>query len=146
MKTVSNRKNKTNIARAKNEIIESRTQVATMSYQHSGPIPDPMTLERYEQILPGAAERILAMAEKQSDHRQSLESIVIKSGSRDSLLGVISAFVIGMTITICGTIVILNGHLWPGTIIGSVGTAGLVGVFIYGTRSARKEREEKNKQ
>lgn len=36
---------------------------------HSGPIPDPDTLERYNQIIPNAANRILEMAEKEQAHR-----------------------------------------------------------------------------
>ena len=41
----------------------SRTlQVHTSKY--SGPIPPPETLEGYERLLPGAAERILTMAEQ----------------------------------------------------------------------------------
>lgn len=38
-----------------------------------GPIPPPAVLQGYEQILPGAAERILRMAEQQAAHRHSLE-------------------------------------------------------------------------
>lgn len=36
---------------------------------HSGPIPDPETLAAYDAILPGAAERILGMAERQQISR-----------------------------------------------------------------------------
>ncbi len=35
----------------------------------SGPIPDPGTLAEYDALLPGAAERILKMAEKQQSSR-----------------------------------------------------------------------------
>jgi uncharacterized membrane protein len=40
---------------------------------HQGPIPDPHTLARYEQIQAGFAERIISGAEHQATHRQSLE-------------------------------------------------------------------------
>ena len=39
----------------------------------SGPIPPPSMMEQYEGTLPGSADRILKMAENQSEHRQSLE-------------------------------------------------------------------------
>jgi len=70
---------------------------------HSGPIPSPHTLEHYDNIEPGAANRIITMAENQAAHRQFIEKKAISSNVRDSLLGVIFAFIIGMTITICGT-------------------------------------------
>ena len=34
---------------------------------HSGPPPDASTLQAYNEICPGAADRIIAMAEKQQD-------------------------------------------------------------------------------
>ena len=40
----------------------------------SGPIPSPQILQQYNNIVPGAAERIIRMAEKQSDHRMALEN------------------------------------------------------------------------
>lgn len=121
----------------------STKQVAvSREYRHSGPIPDPYTLQLYEDTVPGAAERIIAMAERQSAHRQELEKKVINSGSRDSLLGIISATIIALATLASGTYVISIGKTWSGTIIGSAGLIGLVGVFIYGTRSSRKEREQ----
>jgi uncharacterized membrane protein len=40
-----------------------------ITYQHeSGPIPSVDVLRGYEEILPGAADRIISMAEKQQDH------------------------------------------------------------------------------
>ena len=41
----------------------------TMSYQ--GPLPPPEDLEQYNQTLPGAAERILSMAEKEQQIREN---------------------------------------------------------------------------
>jgi uncharacterized membrane protein len=97
----------------------------------------------YDEILPGAANRILVMAEEQAAHRKEMERIVIKSRARDSLLGIISGFLIALTTIISGVYVIVHGYQWSGTILGSVGLVGLVSVFIYGTNSNRKEREAK---
>lgn len=40
---------------------------------HAGPLPAPETLGGYEEILPGAAERILRMAEREQESRVTLE-------------------------------------------------------------------------
>jgi len=40
-----------------------------------GSLPLPSHLREYNEIVPGAAERILAMAEKQSVHRRDLEAM-----------------------------------------------------------------------
>ena len=46
----------------------------TRAYQFVGPLPDPEHLKRYDEILPGAAERIFGSWERQSKHRQRLEA------------------------------------------------------------------------
>lgn len=124
----------------------ARREVSVSAYRHSGPIPDPMTLEGYDRVVPGAADRIIKMAEDQSAHRQSIEAIAIKSRARDSLLGIISGLIIAVFTLAAGTYVINTGNVWSGTILGSAGLVGLVSVFIYGTRSNRKERENKDRQ
>jgi uncharacterized membrane protein len=40
---------------------------------HEGPLPSPDVLNRYDTLVPGAAERIIAMAEAEMRHRQSME-------------------------------------------------------------------------
>ncbi|MFQ7172706.1 MAG: DUF2335 domain-containing protein [Thomasclavelia ramosa] len=50
-------------------------EITSVSY--SGPIPHPSDFEQYERVLPGAADRILTMAENQSAHRQTLEKAAI---------------------------------------------------------------------
>ena len=41
--------------------------------QYSGPLPKAEDLAKYEALLPGAADRIFVMAEKQLSHRHDLE-------------------------------------------------------------------------
>jgi uncharacterized membrane protein len=50
-------------------------QKTELSYSvHSGPLPPPEDLAKYNMIVPDAAERILRMAEKQQAHRMELET------------------------------------------------------------------------
>jgi uncharacterized membrane protein len=46
-------------------------QVATAHYQ--GPIPPPSILEGFDRIVPGAAQRLIQLAEDESKHRRELE-------------------------------------------------------------------------
>jgi uncharacterized membrane protein len=119
--------------------------VGIIKQEYSGPLPPPNALERYNAIIPNGAERIMVMAEEQSKHRRALETKALNTDSRNSLLGVIFAFILGLTTIATGGIVVLKGQPWPGTIIGSAGLVGLVSAFIYGTRERRKERESKAK-
>ena len=40
---------------------------------HHGPLPDPDTLAQYERMMPGAAERIFRIAEREQEHRHAQE-------------------------------------------------------------------------
>ncbi len=59
-----------------------------------GPLPPPEILSKYEDAFPGSAERIFKMAENQADHRRNMEKESLKLASRDSLLGIITGFII----------------------------------------------------
>jgi uncharacterized membrane protein len=109
----------------------------------SGPLPHPDILSRYDSVHPGAAKIILDAFQNQGQHRQQLESIVVRQGSRDSLLGLIFAFIIGMTVICGGIYCINNGHEISGAIVSGSGLTGLVGTFIYGSRERRQERESR---
>jgi len=41
--------------------------------ERRGPLPDPQTLREYDKVVPGAAERIIQMAEKEVDHRRDIQ-------------------------------------------------------------------------
>ena len=83
------------------------------------------------------------MAEEQQAHRHKMEHIAIESESRNSRLGILSGFIICMTTIICGAVVACMGREWPGYAIIGTGLVSLAGVFIYGTATRRKERQQR---
>jgi len=121
---------------------KGNVQATVFRHQYTGPFPPPVILEQLEKLYPGSAKLIIDNAMTQSGHRRKLESIVVQSGSRDSLLGVIFAFIIAMTLTIGSFVCILNDKEAVGLTIGAIGLSSIVGTFIYGTNQNRKEREE----
>ena len=85
------------------------------------------------------------MAEIQSAHRIDIESKVINSDVFNSRLGIVCGLIIGMTGIICGSVCIIQGHPITGTILGSSSIGGLVGTFVYGSKSRRDERHNKDR-
>lgn len=59
------------VANEQRTVLLQHRQVTT----HSGPLPSPQDLAEYERSLPGAAERIIAMAERQQNHRIECEKL-----------------------------------------------------------------------
>ena len=88
----------------------SVTELAMTLSAYAGPIPPPEVARQWNDLVPGAAERFLAMAEKQSDHRQDLERIAVASGHRRSWLGLWLGFVISVLFLVCSAVLIATGH------------------------------------
>ena len=62
----------------------------------SGPLPPPQVLEKYDQIVARSADRIIKMAEEQSQHRRRLESAVVNSEIKNSRMGLHYGLLIGL--------------------------------------------------
>lgn len=120
--------------------------VQVTAAQFSGPLPHPEILEKYDQIYPNSAKIILDAFQGQGEHRQFLERIVVKQGARDSLIGLIFAFIIGMTTILSGAYCIIIGQPYAGAFLGGSGLTGLVGTFVYGSHQRRQEREARAKE
>ena len=58
---------------------QTSQQVVQVTEQFSGPLPPPDVLERYNQVVPDAANRIIAMAEQETGHRRNIQAISIGS-------------------------------------------------------------------
>lgn len=112
---------------------ESRTFFA-------GPLPPPEKLAQYNQIVPGAAERIIKMAEDQAAHRMELESKVINSDIMNSRIGLFCGFALGLVGMIGGVVLIYYGKTIVGTAISGGTVASLAVTFVYGSQQRRKER------
>ncbi len=125
------------VKRAIAEVIQS---------EFSGPIPPPNIIAGYENVVPGAADRIISMAETQARHRQTLETLEVKTEARDSLLGILFAFILGIgSITACIVIVIKvpqNAGAIAGSLLGVTGIGSIVSAFLKTTRGSYKKTNE----
>ena len=136
---------------AKNEVFSqnnngnsTREVVLTKQELFSGPLPHPDILARFDAVVPGAAERIIKMAENQSAHRIEIEKKVINSDIVNSKRGQIFGFVVAIFGLLSSFVLVLKGYQVVGTLLGGATLVSLVGVFVYGSESRKSERKEKN--
>jgi len=119
------------------------TKISAIIKSHVGPLPSPECLQEYNSVLPGLAERIVSMAEKQSNHRIKIEEIVIQSNVKESRLGQTYGLLIGLAGMAVTLTLALSGHDSVASIIGSSTLVSLVAVFVIGRRKQQKELERK---
>lgn len=118
-----------------NQVVEIRRGL------FSGPLPPPQVLQGYEDTLPGAAERILHMAEQEQKHRHGFDDELGRSVTRQQERGQIFAFLLGAGALGLAAFMVWSGH--PGyaitTTIAAIGT--LAASLIY-RRRAKSPTEE----
>lgn len=100
-------------------------------------------MRAYEEVLPGAADRILTMAESQQAHRHDLERATVHEAANRSWWGLRLGFVIALVAIGVGAGAIFTGHALAGFALIIAQAAALAGVFVIGRVEQRKERVEK---
>jgi uncharacterized membrane protein len=105
----------------------------------SSPMPPPEDLQAYNQIVPGAAERILVIFENQVRHRQELEKRALNAEIHLAFWGQRFAFFVA-----CGGLILSGAFGLRGREGSAVATfitsiVALAGLFIYGNRAPKGE-------
>ena len=135
------------------QVVEKVVEKKLIEFQEtrsifSGPIPSPDLMKEYHKVDKSFPNRIMTMAEDTLKHRQDvqhreldqgkeiidLKRIEQKTDSRNSLLGITSAFIICIIFTVLTYVLISNNHPIIGSAFGIGTLTALVGTFVHGTK------------
>jgi uncharacterized membrane protein len=89
-------------------------------HEFSGPLPPPELLARYNEALPGGAERIVALAEEQASHRRRMEA-----------RGQVLLFAVVLVALVGGIGLIALGENAAGLVPVIAAIGGLGSLFVY---------------
>ena len=108
----------------------------------SGPLPSPDDMRGYEEILPGAADRILTMAESEQTHRHTTTTFAVRWQTISTILGQVFGFLLGLTGIGSGVWLAANGYSLVGiaAIISSL--AALMYAFVWGRKPEASSTDE----
>jgi len=131
--------------------------LVAMQAEFRGPLPPPEVLQRYEEIHPGTAERVLQQFERETQHRHAIEQKIVDGQlelQRAEIpafrLGQVFAFIIAvvglLASAYCVSTAPSAGHAWAGAGIAGISLASLTGVFIYGRKAKAAEEAAKQEQ
>ncbi|MDR1153068.1 MAG: DUF2335 domain-containing protein, partial [Bifidobacteriaceae bacterium] len=105
----------------------------------SGPLPLPETFAGYEQVLPGAADRILTMAEQAQVAEISHDRTVTRAYAAAYLMT--ACVPIGMILlaAVCA-VTGLTAGAWVAGILGAIGIVPQVAITIHDSFNRSKDR------
>lgn len=112
----------------------------------AGPLPPPAMLADYNNLVPRGAERIMAMAEKQQDHRHNLEKQVIEGNLAAQKRGQVCAFILALIVILGGIYLIATGLAVLGFVALVTAVGGLAATFIIGKKRQEEDLREKRER
>ena len=104
----------------------SATLTKTTTY--SGPLPPASELQAYEDVVPGAGDRIIGMAEGYAAHDQAVEKETVKQQGRGQFLG---AAIVVIILGVCVYALHLGKETFA-TVLGTGTLVALATVFVLG--------------
>lgn len=127
----------------KREIVARAIYAIEEHKAFSGPLPAPEDFMAYKHVLPQAPERILAMAEKQADHRIETEKKIVEAGIRESKHGQYLGALI-VVLCLAGSVYLgMNGHDWlAGSMVAIIAAVGTI--FVLQKEPSNDEGALKN--
>ncbi|EAA7556099.1 DUF2335 domain-containing protein [Salmonella enterica] len=105
-----------------------------------GPVPPPAMLKEYNDVIPGLANRLIELTEKEQSHRHSIESYNVKISKR----GQIMSFFVVLIIIFAAILFGLNGNTVLAGILVGIDLAALVTAFIAGKYYSIKTTDSEN--
>lgn len=119
-----------------------------ISEMHQGPLPPAQAMADYDSVLPGAAERILLMAEREQSQRHETQKEqlnqnkqMLASYMRQDTLGKWMGFIIAISVLLLACLMAVLGHEVLAGILAGLDLVGLAAVFVVGRVLSRNEQQ-----
>ena len=141
---MNKRKNRQGVRRAEPSPLSSHPprggEAGLLISQHEGPLPPPETLEKYEQVLTGLAERIVKMSENSLEHTQKIQLMQIRHTTLTNWFGILVAAGVAVAVLVVAVMLLSMGEIVPGTIAVGLELTYLVILFLVDRLLIRRRR------
>lgn len=121
-------------SKSKDRITQAALRVFTRHEFHSGPIPSAAQFKAYENTLPGSADRILSMAEREQRYRHVYDERSLNLEYRYSTTGLIFGFLLAAGSLLAAYTLAQSGHAELAAAFIAAPIFGIVVHFINGRR------------
>lgn len=98
----------------------------------TGPLPPPLMLKQYDDVVPGGAERVVRMAEKAADHEIEFGRTALAAAISNTKQGRRLGFVVVLAVLACSMIALYAGYESFATTLGGSTVISLAAIFALG--------------
>ena len=112
-------------------LTRSLTATVTQTQTIISPLPLASEFAGYEQVLPGSANRILTMVEKESEHRRELEKKALKLEGRDALISMVTSGLIAILVISCIVGLIIGGYTEGAGILAGSSVVSVIAMAFF---------------
>lgn len=113
-------------------VLRTELVAKSVAVEFSGPIPPAHMLEDYERVCPGAADRILGMAEREQIHAHAMDRRAARYPAIIEVIGLIGGLTVALLAIAASVYCILSGYAWAGVGLFGTTTVAVVGKIIHG--------------
>ncbi len=105
-----------------------------------GPVPTQKAILRYEELVPGACDRIMERATQRLENDGETEIELLKERAKQGYMGMAAGFILGLLFTGMALFLVYTDRSWPGfSLIGVyIGIALAVSIYISKAQLRRK--------
>lgn len=107
--------------------------------QWHGPLPSPDQLARFNDVVPGAAERIIRMAEQEGEHNRLVQARAVSGAIVAQWLGQIFAMLVAGGGLFATYKLAMAGHDAVASIVAGTAITTVVAAFLQAKQAAKSE-------
>ncbi|MDE2815273.1 MAG: DUF2335 domain-containing protein [Chloroflexota bacterium] len=111
---------------------DEEAEIVTRASSWSGPLPSPRSLREFEEIVPGSADRLITMVEKQGNHRMEIEKRVVDGESRRAWVELAARHGITLVGIIASILLVVFGYTPAGVILTGLTTLFAAVTYLIG--------------
>lgn len=105
-----------------------------------GPMPSQQVILRYEDVVKGALDRIMGMAEDRLDRDGKAELELLRQRGRQGYMGMAAGFILAMLLTGGSLYLLLSVSAWAGLAIMGVNFALAITASVYVTKAQVRDK------
>lgn len=119
------------------QLNQQNTQV---NNNYGGMLPNPETLERFNRMVPGIAEKYFDDVFAESKFRRALINKQQNSDNKYRMTGIFLGWLFGLLLLLGSIFLIYSGHSVVGSLLTGTILLGALGIFVSDTNSDNKDK------